>query len=175
MRRKISLESIEREEAELQNKLWDLDEKKKQLRISEGVSIFCSVCKKYVRSPNADEIRENICWHCITERGKEKKRKELLNRLKGALIVDLKIENASGVTLKSVTFFKDDLLFDLTADGDYDGDSCDFWISLEENRTISNPSIAGIVDRPGTKPRGKDKVLDVYKRKEIEGLKKNVR
>jgi len=161
MREKISLESIEREEAELQNKLWDLDEKKKQLRISEGVSIFCSICKKYVCSPNADEIREKICWHCITERKKEKKRKELLNRLKGALIVDLKIENDSRVTLKSVTFFKDDLLFDLTADGDYDGDSCDFWINIDENRTVSKPFIADIVNRPGAKHRDKDKILAV--------------
>ena len=175
MRKKISLESIEREENDLKKKLSDLNDKKRQLNVSDGNSIICSLCKRYIDHPNGNEKKEGICWHCITERGKEKKRKELLNRLKGALIVDLKIENASGVTLKSVTFSKDELLFDLTADGDYDGDSCDCWISLDENRTISNPSIAGIVDRPGAKPRSNDKVLDVYKMKEIEGLKNNVR
>lgn len=164
MGEKMSVESIEKEEVMLKNKLDALNEKKKQLFVSEGVSIICSLCKKYVRSPNADELKENICWRCIRKQRKEKMQKKLLDKMKGALLLDIKIATAHPLnsTLKSVTLFKDGSLFLLTADGDFDGDCCDSWINMEVNKSISDPFI---VDRPGTKPRGNDKVIDAYTRR----------
>ena len=100
------------------NKIEELEKHQKQLRIKENKSIYCSKCNRFIVEPGVDEFSSKICFSCVRDIERQKQRKSILEKLKGAKIIDVDLSKCNSI--ESISFYKNKIMFEIIARGNYD-------------------------------------------------------
>lgn len=128
------------------NKINELEKHQKQIRIEENKSIYCSKCNRFIVEPGVDEFKTRICFSCVRDIERQKQRKSILDKLKGAKIIDVDLSKCNSI--ESITFYKNKIMFEILARGDYD--EAYFSLSETDARHIEDVEIEL---KPCDKPR----------------------
>jgi len=93
----------------LGEEIKELEKAKEKELVEHGKAFFCNRCNRFVSLGDATprEQDEHICYHCKRILVSEKKKKDLLEKLKNAVIVDVKTDD---YRLKSITVYKDGMM-----------------------------------------------------------------
>ena len=97
------------------NKIDEMEKRQKQIRIEEGKSIYCSKCNRFIEDPSVDEFKSHICYSCVRDIERQKQRKSLLEKLKGAKIIDVDLSRCNSI--ESISFYKNKIMFEIIARG----------------------------------------------------------
>jgi len=138
----------------LHKQLDKLEEQRKQLLVIEGNAFHCKNCKKFVEKCTVSTEQENLglCYSCHRKKKLLERKKEILDKLKGAKVVD--IEPSGFDSLKGLALYSEGVLFELKARSDGD----EQWIDIVETK---KQLMEEVEVRPGSKPR-LEKPLDRY-------------
>jgi len=128
------------------NKIDELEKQQKKLRIEENKSIYCSKCNKFIVEPCVDEFKTRICYSCTRDIERQIQRKSILDKLKGAKIIDVDLSRCNSI--ESITFYKNKIMLEILARGDCD----EAYISLSETDARYIEDIE-IELKPSEKPR----------------------
>lgn len=128
------------------NKINELEKLQKEIRIKENKSIYCFKCNRFIEEPSLDEFRSNICYSCVMDIERQEQRKKILEKLKGAKIIDVDLNKYNSI--ESISFYKNKIMFEIIAKGDED----ESWFSLTETNARFYEDVE-IELRPGEKPR----------------------
>lgn len=128
------------------NNICMLEELQKEIRIKENKSIYCSKCNRFIEEPSLDEFDSNICYSCVRDFERQKQRKEILEKLKGAKLIDVDLTKYNSI--ESITFYKNKIMFEIIARGD----ETESYFSLTETKSRNYEDVE-IELRPGDKPR----------------------
>lgn len=145
---------IEYEKKELHKQIDRLEEQRKELLVSEGKAFYCNKCKKFVEKCTISTEEENLglCYSCHRKKKLLERKKELLDKLKGARVVD--IDPSGFESLTGLALYSNGTLFELRVRGDSD----EQWIDIIETK---KQLMEEAEVRPGSKPRV-EKPLDQY-------------
>ena len=137
---------IENKKKDLHEQIARLEEERKKLMVDEGKAFHCKKCEKFVEKCTVSTEQENLelCCRCIRQKKLLERKKELLDKLKGARVVDI---HPSGFdSLMGLALYSNGILFELRARSDGD----EQWIDIVENKK----QLADDTEvRPGSKPR----------------------
>jgi len=97
-------------------KIDELEKHQKQIRIKENKSIYCSKCNRFIEEPSVDEFKTRICYSCVRDIERQKQRKSLLEKLKGAKIIDVDLSKCNSI--ESISFYKNKIMFEIIVGGD---------------------------------------------------------
>lgn len=100
------------------NKIDKLENHQKKIRIEEKKSIYCSKCNRFIEDPSVDEFKSIVCYSCVKDIERQKQRKSILDKLKGAKIIDVDLSKWNSI--KSISFYKNKTMFEIIAMEDDD-------------------------------------------------------
>lgn len=116
----------------LEEQKQKLQEKKKQEMIKEGKAFACRKCSKPVVKENASEaeLQETLCYDCLQIKRRDEHKKALLDKIKYARIVDVKLDDWKWFTsIERITIYKQGKMYEIKAEED-DGEAY-FYIDKE--------------------------------------------
>lgn len=145
---------IENKKRELHEELDKLEEELKALMVNNGNAFYCKKCKRFVEKSNVSMEGDTfeLCCHCLRQKKLLERKKNLLDKLKGARVVD--IDPSGFDSLEGLALYSNGILFELRARSDGD----EQWIDITETEKnfVEETEI-----RPGFRPRIK-KSLEQY-------------
>lgn len=146
---------IESKKRELHEQLDNLEEQRKELLVDKGDAFHCKNCKRFVDKCSVSTEEENLglCYSCHRKKKLLERKKELLDKLKGARVIDI---HPSGFdSLMGLALYSNGILFELKARSDGD----EQWIDVVETK---KQLMEEVEIRPGSKPR-MEKPLEQYR------------
>ena len=120
-------DTIQKRIKEHKDEIERLEQNRKEMRIKNGKSIYCSKCKRFIEDPCVETFDTRICYSCEREIERQKQRKNMLDKLKGAKIINVDLTKYNSIN--SITFYKDKIMFEVMAKGD----ETESWFSLTES------------------------------------------
>lgn len=113
------MKELNRQKAELENKILES-------LVDAGKAFRCQGkgCKNIVNKHDASEaeISHQLCWTCLSKKRKEERKKDILNKLKYARIVDIETEDDWSQRITRLTVYKQGMMYELEAIDD-EGDA----------------------------------------------------
>ena len=138
----------------LNGQIEKLEKQREKFLIDNGDGYNCKKCSIFVeksKTPLSHETR-GMCWRCYDKMQREKTKKDFLNKIKGAKLVDAELTCYN--SLKSLTACKNGTMFRFKGGTDDEVSYIeldDEWQEEEQTK----------IDRPGNKPR-LEKPLIIY-------------
>lgn len=150
---------IEEEQALLQKQMDELEKQKKEVLVDEGKAYFCEKCKAFVDKEcvGAGPKDRKLCSMCFRRGRQEEKKKDMLETLRFARIVNIEME---GSDISVITVHKDGVLYDLQGKYDRDDGGDAVIAVVDTHRDVGQCELEPGEQKPWKKER-KEKPLDV--------------
>ncbi|MCK4333116.1 MAG: hypothetical protein KAV40_06000 [Thermoplasmatales archaeon] len=136
---------LNQKKKKLNDQIGKLEKQREKFLIDNKGGYYCK-CGKFVEKSKGSLSHETrkLCWECFRIMQEEKRKKEFLNKIKGAKIIDIKLTCYDSV--ESLTVYKDGMMFRFKAETDDEVS----YIELDDEWP---ESLDNVIDRPGAKPR----------------------
>lgn len=157
---------MDKRSKEIEYQLKELKKQKEKLEqerllslVDEGKAFKCGKCDTILVEQDAStaEVNSGLCWNCLQRRKKEEQKRDILNKLKLAKIVDIDIEDGWAQIIKRITVAKQGMMYELKAMED-EGDAY-FYLDKEWKEDME--LIEDEVIKPWQKPRKEKPLIKV--------------
>lgn len=154
----MKINEIETKELELKKQMEELKKQKEMAMVKEGKAYNCKTCKAFVDKEKAhpSQAVTNLCWKCYSNRSREERKRELINKLKYGRVVDVDIEY-TGYDIKGISIVKAGMRYLIKSNSEDDDGKMFIDSEDKDQGVLEIPEV-----RPWQKPRP-EKPLEIKK------------